>query len=43
MDTRRIIAYVLIALIALAFAALVNQWRAKSRKHHRVRRGRTSE
>ncbi len=43
MDTRHIIAYVLIALIALAIAALVNQWRMKSRKRHRVRRGRAAD
>lgn len=43
MDTRRVIAYVLIALLAIAFAALINQWRLKSRKRHRVRRGRIAD
>lgn len=41
MDTRHVIAYGLIILLALASAALLAQWRRKSRAHRRAMRGRT--
>jgi hypothetical protein len=39
METRQIIAYVLIALLALAAAGLINHWRLRVRAQRRAMRG----
>ncbi|MGN3974148.1 hypothetical protein [Tsuneonella sp. SYSU-LHT278] len=43
MEARHVIAYGLIILLALAGAALVAQWRHRSRAHRRAMRGRAGD